>query len=288
MQIQKSFKTQKETGTLYLVPTPIGNLQDMTYRAVSVLEDVDFICAEDTRNTGILLKHFDISTKQISFHEHNAYEKIPDLIELLKEGKNLAQVSDAGMPSISDPGHDLVKEAIKSDITVVSLPGASAGITALIASGIAPQPHLFFGFLPRKSGQQKAFFQEKVTYPETQIFYESPFRVADTLANMLSVYGNRQVVLVRELTKLYEEYQRGSISELLSFLEEHPLKGECLLIVEGQNKDQVLEESEQLDPISLVKEEVAAGAKPNATIKSIAKKYKLNRQELYQAYHELT
>lgn len=127
-----------------------------------------------------------------------------------------------------------------------------------------------------------------MTYPETQIFYESPFRVADTLANMLSVYGNRQVVLVRELTKLYEEYQRGSISELLSFLEEHPLKGECLLIVEGQNKDQVLEESEQLDPISLVKEEVAAGAKPNAAIKSIAKKYKLNRQELYQAYHELT
>lgn len=288
MQIQKSFKTQKETGTLYLVPTPIGNLQDMTYRAVAVLGEVDFICAEDTRNTGILLKHFDISTKQISFHEHNAYEKIPDLIELLKEGKNLAQVSDAGMPSISDPGHDLVKEAIKQDITVVSLPGASAGITGLIASGIAPQPHLFFGFLPRKSGQQKAFFQEKVTYPETQIFYESPFRVADTLANMLTVYGNRQVVLVRELTKLYEEYQRGSISEVLSFLEEHPLKGECLLIVEGYNPDHVNQEDEEIDPITLVKEEIAAGEKPNAAIKRIAKKYKLNRQELYQAYHELT
>lgn len=161
MQIQKSFKTQKETGTLYLVPTPIGNLQDMTYRAVSVLEDVDFICAEDTRNTGILLKHFDISTKQISFHEHNAYEKIPDLIELLKEGKNLAQVSDAGMPSISDPGHDLVKEAIKSDITVVSLPGASAGITALIASGIAPQPHLFFGFYLVNLANKKHFSKKK-------------------------------------------------------------------------------------------------------------------------------
>lgn len=157
IQVQKSFKGQTDYGTLYLVPTPIGNLQDMTFRAVDTLKNSDFICAEDTRNTGLLLKHFEISVKQISFHEHNAYEKIPELIELLKDGKNLAQVSDAGMPSISDPGHDLVKAAIAEDITVVALPGASAGITALIASGLAPQPHIFYGFLPRKSGQQKEF-----------------------------------------------------------------------------------------------------------------------------------
>lgn len=286
MEVQKSFKGQTDYGTLYLVPTPIGNLQDMTFRAVETLKAVDFICAEDTRNTGLLLKHFDITVKQISFHEHNAYEKIPELLELLKSGKNLAQVSDAGMPSISDPGHDLVKAAIAEDITVVALPGASAGITALIASGLAPQPHIFYGFLPRKSGQQKDFFESKKAYPETQIFYESPYRVSDTLENMLAIYGDRQVVLVRELTKLYEEYQRGSISELLEYIAENPLKGECLLIVSGQDQAVLTEAAaEDLDPAELVSSLVEAGEKPNQAIKKIAKTYGLNRQEVYNAYH---
>ncbi|SEK80600.1 16S rRNA (cytidine1402-2'-O)-methyltransferase [Streptococcus equinus] len=285
IQVQKSFKGQTDYGTLYLVPTPIGNLQDMTFRAVDTLKNVDFICAEDTRNTGLLLKHFEISVKQISFHEHNAYEKIPELIELLKDGKNLAQVSDAGMPSISDPGHDLVKAAIAEDITVVALPGASAGITALIASGLAPQPHIFYGFLPRKSGQQKEFFESKKAYPETQIFYESPYRVADTLENMLSVYGDRKVVLVRELTKLYEEYQRGQISEILDYIAENPLKGECLLIVSGQDETELSEAAEDLNPAELVANLVEAGEKPNQAIKKIAKTYGLNRQEVYNAYH---
>lgn len=286
MKVQKSFKGQTDYGTLYLVPTPIGNLQDMTFRAVETLKAVDFICAEDTRNTGLLLKHFDITVKQISFHEHNAYEKIPELLELLKSGKNLAQVSDAGMPSISDPGHDLVKAAIAEDITVVALPGASAGITALIASGLAPQPHIFYGFLPRKSGQQKDFFESKKAYPETQIFYESPYRVSDTLENMLAIYGDRQVVLVRELTKLYEEYQRGSISELLEYISENPLKGECLLIVSGQDQAVLTEAAaEDLNPAELVSSLVEAGEKPNQAIKKVAKTYGLNRQEVYNAYH---
>ncbi|MCO4617872.1 putative S-adenosyl-methionine-dependent methyl transferase, YraL family [Streptococcus infantarius subsp. infantarius] len=286
MKVQKSFKGQTDYGTLYLVPTPIGNLQDMTFRAVETLKAVDFICAEDTRNTGLLLKHFDITVKQFSFHEHNAYEKIPELLELLKSGKNLAQVSDAGMPSISDPGHDLVKAAIAEDITVVALPGASAGITALIASGLAPQPHIFYGFLPRKSGQQKDFFESKKAYPETQIFYESPYRVSDTLENMLAIYGDRQVVLVRELTKLYEEYQRGSISELLEYIAENPLKGECLLIVSGQDQAVLTEAAaEDLDPAELVSSLVEAGEKPNQAIKKVAKTYGLNRQEVYNAYH---
>ena len=286
MKVQKSFKGQTDYGTLYLVPTPIGNLQDMTFRAVETLKAVDFICAEDTRNTGLLLKHFDITVKQISFHEHNAYEKIPELLELLKSGKNLAQVSDAGMPSISDPGHDLVKAAIAEDITVVALPGASAGITALIASGLAPQPHIFYGFLPRKSGQQKDFFESKKAYPETQIFYESPYRVSDTLENMLAIYGDRQVVLVRELTKLYEEYQCGSISELLEYIAENPLKGECLLIVSGQDQAVLTEAAaEDLNPAELVSSLVEAGEKPNQAIKKVAKTYGLNRQEVYNAYH---
>ncbi|HEP2986800.1 TPA: 16S rRNA (cytidine(1402)-2'-O)-methyltransferase [Streptococcus pyogenes] len=287
MQVQKSFKDKKTSGTLYLVPTPIGNLQDMTFRAVATLKEVDFICAEDTRNTGLLLKHFDIATKQISFHEHNAYEKIPDLIDLLISGLSLAQVSDAGMPSISDPGHDLVKAAIDSDIAVVALPGASAGITALIASGLAPQPHVFYGFLPRKAGQQKAFFEDKHHYPETQMFYESPYRIKDTLTNMLACYGDRQVVLVRELTKLFEEYQRGSISEILSYLEETPLKGECLLIVAGAQVDSEVELTADVDLVSLVQKEIQAGAKPNQAIKTIAKAYQVNRQELYQQFHDL-
>ncbi|EMO8655381.1 TPA: 16S rRNA (cytidine(1402)-2'-O)-methyltransferase [Streptococcus pyogenes] len=287
MQVQKSFKDKKTSGTLYLVPTPIGNLQDMTFRAVATLREVDFICAEDTRNTGLLLKHFDIATKQISFHEHNAYEKIPDLIDLLISGRSLAQVSDAGMPSISDPGHDLVKAAIDSDIAVVALPGASAGITALIASGLAPQPHVFYGFLPRKAGQQKAFFEDKHHYPETQMFYESPYRIKDTLTNMLACYGDRQVVLVRELTKLFEEYQRGSISEILSYLEETPLKGECLLIVAGAQVDSEVELTADVDLVSLVQKEIQAGAKPNQAIKTIAKAYQVNRQELYQQFHDL-
>ncbi|MGN1397573.1 MAG: 16S rRNA (cytidine(1402)-2'-O)-methyltransferase [Streptococcus gallolyticus] len=288
MKVQKSFKNQTTYGKLYLVPTPIGNMQDMTYRAVEMLKNADFVCAEDTRNTGLLLKHFDISAKQISFHEHNAYEKIPELIALMKEGKILAQVSDAGMPSISDPGHDLVKAAIAEEIPVVAIPGASAGITALIASGLAPQPHIFYGFLPRKAKQQKEFFEAKKQYPETQIFYESPYRVADTLDNMLAVYGDRKIVLVRELTKLYEEYQRGYISEILEYIAQNPLKGECLIVVSGQDETVISEEMpEDVNPAELVAQLVEAGDKPNQAIKKIAKTYGLNRQEVYNAYHQL-
>ena len=286
MQVQKSFKGQSSYGTLYLVPTPIGNLQDMTFRSVQILKDVDLICAEDTRNTGLLLKHFEIETKQYSFHEHNAYEKIPDLLERLKSGLSLAQVSDAGMPSISDPGHDLVKAAIAENIPVVALPGASAGITALIASGLAPQPHIFYGFLPRKKGQQIDFFKEKVSYPETQIFYESPYRVADTLENMHEVYGNRQVTLVRELTKLYEEYQRGSISEILDYIDSNPLKGECLLIVAGASENDREENlTSDVTPVEAVETLIDSGMKPNQAIKTIAKERKINRQELYNLFH---
>lgn len=288
MRVQKSFKGQSSYGTLYLVPTPIGNLQDMTFRAVEILKSVDLIAAEDTRNTGQLLKHFEIATRQISFHEHNAFDKIPDLLTFLKSGQDLAQVSDAGLPSISDPGHDLVKAAIEEEISVVALPGASAGITALIASGLAPQPHVFYGFLPRKRGQQQRFFESKLHYPETQIFYESPYRVVDTLEMILSVYGDRQVVLVRELTKLYEEYQRGKITELLSYLEEHPLKGECLLIVSGYAEEYATSTLEgDLDYLEKIQMLIDDGIKPNQAIKAIAKEYSLNRQELYQQFHQL-
>ena len=256
----------------------------MSIRMVNTLKEVDFIAAEDTRNTGLLLKHFGITKKQISFHEHNAKEKIPDLIRLLKSGQNIAQVSDAGLPSISDPGHDLVKAAIAEEIAVVTVPGPSAGISALIASGLAPQPHIFYGFLPRKSGQQKEFFSNKKAYLETQIFYESPHRVKATLENMLSIYGDRSVVLVRELTKIYEEYQRGLISEVIGFITENPLKGECLLIVEGFKEEEI--EQSEADLLAEVDLLVAAGAKKNQAIKEVAKKYGWNKSELYARYHE--
>ena len=284
MQIQRSFKDQRETGTLFLVPTPIGNRDDMSYRMIQTLKEVDLIAAEDTRNTGLLLKHFEIRTPQISFHEHNAMEKIPDLLAHLESGKNVAQVSDAGLPSISDPGHDLVKAAIEREIPVVAVPGPSAGITGLIASGLAPQPHIFYGFLPRKEGQQKAFFQEKRDYPETQIFYESPHRVRATLQNMLAVYGDRPVVLVRELTKIYEEYTRGTIAELVAYLEENPLKGECLLIVEGASEqEQDLEEVDLIQEIDLL---VQSGIKKNQAIKQVAKQFGLQKSDLYARYHQ--
>ncbi|MBS7215374.1 MAG: 16S rRNA (cytidine(1402)-2'-O)-methyltransferase, partial [Streptococcus salivarius] len=209
-----------------------------------------------------------------------------DLLERLKSGLSLAQVSDAGMPSISDPGHDLVKAAIAEDIPVVALPGASAGITALIASGLAPQPHIFYGFLPRKKGQQIDFFREKLSYPETQIFYESPYRVADTLENMHEIYGNRQVTLVRELTKLYEEYQRGSISEVLDYIASNPLKGECLLIVAGASENDKEENlTSNVTPVEAVEALIASGMKPNQAIKTVAKERKMNRQELYNLFH---
>ena len=284
MQIQRSFKDQRETGTLFLVPTPIGNRDDMSYRMIQTLKEVDLIAAEDTRNTGLLLKHFEIRTPQISFHEHNAMEKIPDLLAHLESGKNVAQVSDAGLPSISDPGHDLVKAAIEREIPVVAVPGPSAGITGLIASGLAPQPHIFYGFLSRKEGQQKAFFQEKRDYPETQIFYESPHRVRATLQNMLAVYGDRPVVLVRELTKIYEEYTRGTIAELVAYLEENPLKGECLLIVEGASEQEAnLEEVDLIQEIDLL---VQSGMKKNQAIKQVAKQFGLQKSDLYARYHQ--
>lgn len=284
MQIQRSFKDQRETGTLFLVPTPIGNRDDMSYRMIQTLKEVDLIAAEDTRNTGLLLKHFEIRTPQVSFHEHNAMEKIPDLLAHLESGKNVAQVSDAGLPSISDPGHDLVKAAIEREIPVVAVPGPSAGITGLIASGLAPQPHIFYGFLPRKEGQQKAFFQEKRDYPETQIFYESPHRVRATLQNMLAVYGDRPVVLVRELTKIYEEYTRGTIAELVAYLEENPLKGECLLIVEGVSEQEAnLEEVDLIQEIDLL---VQSGIKKNQAIKQVAKQFGLQKSDLYARYHQ--
>lgn len=286
MKTQSSFRGEKSVGTLFLVPTPIGNLGDMTFRAVETLRTADLIAAEDTRNTLKLLNHFEIKTPQESFHEHNWAEKIPKLLDFLKSGKSVAQVSDAGLPSISDPGHELVTAAINEEIPVVALPGASAGITALIASGLIPQPHIFYGFLPRKKREQIEFFTAKKMYPETQIFYESPLRLVDTLANMLEVYGDREIAVVRELTKIYEEYRRGRISEIRQDLIERSAKGECLMIVSGNSSDSGLPSVFENTSLEAVQSLIDSGDRPNNAIKKVAKERGLKRQDLYAEFHE--
>lgn len=284
MKIQKSFAQQ--TGTLYLVPTPIGNLEDMTFRAVKTLQTVDLIASEDTRNTQKLLNHFEVKVPQKSLHEHNYNERIPELMNFLKEGNSIAQVSDAGMPSISDPGHELVVACIEENIPVVALPGATAGMTALIASGLMPQPFLFYGFLQRKRSIQKRELEELKKQTATLIFYESPHRIKETLKNLLEILGNREVVICRELTKLYEEYLRGTAEEVIDYLSEHALKGECCLLVSGATD---AKEEEVFE--GTLKEQVEAlildGTSSKEAIKIVAKRHGLKKQDVYKEYHEL-
>lgn len=284
---QKSFKGHHETGSLYLVPTPIGNLEDMTYRSVRILQEVELIASEDTRNTQKLLNHFEIQTPQKSLHEHNYKERIPQLIAELMSGRSIAQVSDAGMPSISDPGHELVLACIQAGIPVIAIPGPTAGMTALIASGLLPQPFLFYGFLGRKKKEQQTTLETLKEYTATLIFYESPYRISATLTNMLTVFGNRQIVLCRELTKIHEEYLRGSIEELLDYIEEHPVKGECCLLVEGNTGSEEPQTQIEGSLKEQVEQLIALGEKTNAAIKAVAVKNGLKKQEVYRQFHDL-
>ncbi|KRM60448.1 uroporphyrin-III C tetrapyrrole methyltransferase [Paucilactobacillus vaccinostercus DSM 20634] len=287
MQSQKSFE-KTATGCLYLVPTPIGNLGDMTYRAVETLKQVDLIASEDTRNTQKLLNHFEIETKQISFHEHNTAQRIPQLIEKMQAGTTIAQVSDAGMPSISDPGKELVAACVAAQIAVVPLPGANAGLTGLIASGLVPQPFYFYGFLDRKNSLQVDELQALKQHQETMIFYEAPHRLKKTISNMASVFGDdHQVVLARELTKKYEEFIRGTLGEIKQWTQDTQIRGEFVIMVAGF--DQVLSASPEIAlPINEQIDRLIEAGKPvNAAIKEVAKQNGLNRQDVYRDYHEL-
>ena len=286
MQRQASFQ-ETETGRLYLVPTPIGNLDDMTFRAIKVLKEVDLICAEDTRHTRQLLNHFEIITKAISFHEHNTEQRLPELVARLKQGENLAQCSDAGMPSISDPGKELVAACVKEGIPVVPLPGANAALTALIASGLSPQPFYFYGFLERKHQQQVTELTALRNRGETMIFYEAPHRLAKTLTTMAEVFGEeRQAVLARELTKRYEEFERGSLAELVAWAKEG-IRGEFVVMVAGNDHPQEDEQRPSGTPLEQIQAAVDDGQRPNAAIKQVAKRFGLNRQDLYKQYHQL-
>ncbi|MBD3922828.1 16S rRNA (cytidine(1402)-2'-O)-methyltransferase [Paenibacillus sp. PR3] len=233
IQVQRSFAGES-SGTLYLVATPIGNLEDMTFRAIRTLREVDIIAAEDTRQTRKLLTHFEISTRLVSYHEHNKRASGPELIRLLEEGSSIALVSDAGLPAISDPGADLVRDAAERGISVVPVPGANAALSALIISGLPTERFLFAGFPPR---QRKALNEwlASIAYEQgTIMMYESPHRITKTLPAMLEVLGDRRIVMARELTKRHEEAARGTITECIAWLEEHPPLGEYVIVVEGR------------------------------------------------------
>lgn len=292
MITQKSFDEKNQAGKLYLVPTPIGNLGDMTFRAVNVMKQVALIAAEDTRNTQKLLNHFDIKTKQISFHEHNTAQRIPELLAKLKAGFSIAQVSDAGMPSISDPGHELVVACIQNNISVVPLPGANAGITALIASGVTPQPFYFYGFLSRKPKEQRAELAQLKNRSEALIFYEAPHRLLKTLKNLQTVLGgSRSAALCRELTKKHEEFIRGSLDRLAGWAAETPIRGEFVIIVSGN--DQPMVQTATANPMAglsltqQVDRYIQDGLAVNDAIKKVAKAHQLRKQVVYNEYHHL-
>lgn len=243
MNVQKSFQdAQPKRGILYLVATPIGNLEDMTFRAIRILKEVRCIAAEDTRQTRKLLNHFHISARLVSYHEYNKQASGPELIRMLLEGESIALVSDAGMPAISDPGYELVNLAIESEIAVVPIPGANAGLSALIVSGLPTERFLFNGFLPREKKKRTAALNKLKQVEETLIFYEAPHRVERTLEAMLQVWGDRSVALARELTKKYEEIIRAKLSECLAQLKDYPPQGEYCIIVQGRIIEEAGEE----------------------------------------------
>ncbi|CAJ1181436.1 Ribosomal RNA small subunit methyltransferase I [Fructilactobacillus sanfranciscensis] len=291
LRTQMSFE-KHDTGKLYLIPTPIGNLEDMTFRAVNLLKEVDLIAAEDTRNTQKLLNHFEIKTKQISFHEHNTESRIPELIKKMEDGLNIGQVSDAGMPSISDPGHELVERCIEMGIPVVSIPGPSAGMTSLIASGLSPQPFLFYGFLNRKPKEQRAELEELSQEKPTLIFYEAPHRLKKTLVNLQKVLGNRKATLGRELTKRYEEYIRGTLDDLVQWSQDTPIRGEFVIMVAGNPDGTLVDNADEDALLALsiedqVQKLIDSGEKTNAAIKRVAKLNQLVRQDVYNQFHKI-
>ncbi|MBH0231854.1 16S rRNA (cytidine(1402)-2'-O)-methyltransferase [Halobacillus yeomjeoni] len=288
MKVQKSFKDEQTEGVLYIVPTPIGNLQDMTFRAVETLKKVDVIAAEDTRNTKKLLNHFEIQSPLVSYHEHNKHAKGPQLIERLKKGEDIALVSDAGMPGISDPGEELVKEAVEGELSVIVLPGANAALPALAGSGLSTEQFYFFGFLPRKKKERASELERLQSLSATLVFYESPHRLKEMLAHVLEVFGNRQATIARELTKRYEEYIRGNLEELVSWSQEEEVRGEFCIIVEGTEEDNTenLLWWTHLSIIDHVKHYMEEeGMKSKAAIKQTALDRKLPKREVYQAYH---
>ncbi len=280
MQRQKSFETN--SAVLYLVATPIGNLEEMTPRAIKILTEVDVIAAEDTRNTMKLLNRFEIKNKLVAHHEFNEAQSSYGIIELLREGKDVALVSDAGYPCISDPGSMLVRTALEHGFPVIPISGSSAVLNALIASGICPQPFLFYGFLEAKETERRKQLEELEPYPITIVFYESPHRIAKMLTTMLAVFGDRQICLARELTKLHEEFIRGSISEVLTVADD--LKGEMVVIAEGKKTKEPAVTISMIE--AKIQECMNQGMSASEAIKFVAKELNISKNEVYRQFHQ--
>lgn len=276
--IQKSYD---DSASVYLIPTPIGNLDDITVRALKTLESVDFILCEDTRETGKLLSKFNIKNKLVSCHEYNEEKIKYNVIEHLKLGKNIGLVTDQGTPIISDPGYIIVKEVIKNGFNVISLPGATAFVPALTSSGIEPSPFLFYGFLNSKESKQKKELMSLKDFKFSLIFYESPHRLKNTLLNMLEIFGDRNITISREISKLYEEITRDKISNVLDVVDN--MRGEFVLVVEG-NKDVVDYSSMSvLEHIQIYLED---GMSEKDAIKVVAKERGIAKSAIYKEYHD--
>ncbi|MBU8610289.1 16S rRNA (cytidine(1402)-2'-O)-methyltransferase [Bacillus pumilus] len=289
MKTQKSFDGQSDMGILYLVPTPIGNLEDMTFRAIQTLKDVDYIAAEDTRQTKKLCHVYEIDTPLTSYHEHNKDSSGHKLIEWLKEGKNIALVSDAGLPTISDPGAEVVRDFTNIGGYVVPLPGANAALTALIASGITPQPFFFYGFLDRQKKEKKKQLEALKKRQETIIFYEAPHRLKETLTLMKEVWGNRNIAITRELTKKFEEFIRGDLESVLTWAVENQIRGEFCLVVQGNDQDEE-ELNEEAWWKSLSEKEhvihyIEEGLTSKEAIKRTAVERGVPKRNIYDTYH---
>ncbi|MBU5427991.1 16S rRNA (cytidine(1402)-2'-O)-methyltransferase [Tissierella pigra] len=268
-----------ESGKLYICPTPIGNLEDITFRTINILQEVDVIAAEDTRHTIKLLNHYDIKKPLTSYHEHNIKEKGITLIEKLKNGTNIALVSDAGMPGISDPGEVLVRQAIEEGIEVIVLPGATASITALVVSGLSTHKFTFEGFLSSKKNERVQELKKIKEYKYTTIIYESPHRILNLLEDMLSILGERKVSISRELTKKYEETFRGTIEEALEYFKASNIRGEFVLVLEG-NKEE--EAEKELDIESILKKYIEEGMTKKEAVKKVAHEYGVAKNEVYR------
>lgn len=289
MKSQKS-TIHDQTGCLYLVGTPIGNLEDMSVRALRILKEADIIAAEDTRNTKKLCNYFEIDTPLISYHEHNIAVGGEKLLTLLQEGKTIALVSDAGLPCISDPGADIVEKAIAQNFSVVPVPGPNAAISALIASGLSPQPFFFYGFLNRGKKERRQQLEQLKKRQETILLYEAPHRLKDTLKDMEAILGERRIVLARELTKKFEEFLRGTLSEAVEWSQTEEIRGEFCIVLEGNSCVEEEDHEEAYWQNMSVVEHVdfiinQSNVSSKEAIKEVAKLRQVAKRDVYNEYH---
>ncbi|MGF1497911.1 MAG: 16S rRNA (cytidine(1402)-2'-O)-methyltransferase [Elainellaceae cyanobacterium] len=272
---------EPQAGTLYVVGTPIGNLEDMTFRAVRILQEADRIAAEDTRHTGKLLQHFQIATPQISYHDHNRHSRTPELLAILRQGQSVALVTDAGMPGISDPGYDLVKACREAGISVIAIPGASAVITALSGSGLPTERFVFEGFLPAKGTERRDRLESLQSETRTIVLYESPHRLRQTLTDLSSCLGSdRPLVLARELTKMHEDWWQGTLLEAIAHFDHRDPQGEFTLVIAGSVQSQPLLSESAL--LAELEELLGQGLSRSQASRQLAQRTPLSRRQIYQ------